>query len=370
MLGSIDDPRDPRGRQYRIEVVLAVIVVATPTGAKNYAEIARRAADMPQELLREIGSRWDWFRLCYRWPSWSVIRAVLTGIDGNEMDGKVGRWLFAHTAREGNGGFSLSLDGKVMRGAWTDDNDQFTLFSAMMHREAITIAQVSVPAGTTETTQASTLLEAVDAIGIPVECPVLITLDAAHTCQETAREITSRTGMDYMMNVKENCPQLQRKIFAKLAPLTTGAPHSIITERSRGKIRKWSSWVTGMTQEDGISFPGVRQATLIRRDVAEISGQPVSKEIALMITSREAGRMTAREVNKKAREHWVIENKSHYPRDTTYREDHNQSWAGQGPQNLASTRNLAISLIRRKGINAIKETTEWIAADRMEHSSS
>jgi predicted transposase YbfD/YdcC len=222
-----------------------------------------------------------------------------------------------------------------------------------------------VPAGTKETTQASTLLEAIGAIGIPAEFPVLITLDAAHTCRETARKITSRTAMDYLMNVKGNCPRLQWKIFSKLAPLTTGAPHGIMTERSRGKIRKWSCWIAEITPEDNISFPGASQAALIRRDVAEISGQPVSKEVALMITSRESGMMSAREVNKEAREHWVIENKSHYPRDTTYREDHNQSWAGQGPQNLASTRNLAIGLIRRKGINAIKETTEWIAADRM-----
>jgi predicted transposase YbfD/YdcC len=364
LLGSIEDPRKPKGRQHRMEFVLAVIVVATLAGARNYAEIARRAADIPQELLRDIGSRWDWFRRCFRWPSWSVIRTVLTGIDGNEMDRKVGQWLFAHAAREEGGDFSLSLDGKVMRGAWTSENDQFTLFSAMMHREAVTIAQVSVPADTKETTQARALLKAMDTIGIPGDCHVLITLDAAHTSQKTAREITGRAGMDYMMNVKGNSPQLERKIFEKLAPLTTGTPHDMVTEHSRGRIRKWSCWIAGISPEDRIKFPGSRQVVLIRRDVAEISGQPSSKEIALMITSREAGRMTAQEANKEAREHWVIENKSHYPRDTTYREDHNQSWAGQGPQNLASMHNLAIGLIRRKGINAIKETTEWIAADR------
>lgn len=34
-----------------------------------------------------------------------------------------------------------------------------------------------------------------------------------------------------------------------------------------------------------------------------------------------------------------------------------------GPYVLAIIRNLAIALIRLKGINAIKETTEWIAGD-------
>jgi hypothetical protein len=33
-------------------------------------------------------------------------------------------------------------------GVWTDKNDQFTLFSAMIHREGVTVAQVQVPADT------------------------------------------------------------------------------------------------------------------------------------------------------------------------------------------------------------------------------
>jgi len=38
--------------------------------------------------------------------------------------------------------------------------------------------------------------------------------------------------------------------------------------------------------------------------------------------------MTAADVNRHIRSHWGIENKSHYVRDTVYREDHGQAWAG------------------------------------------
>jgi hypothetical protein len=68
-----------------------------------------------------------------------------------------------------------------MRGAWTDENGKVTLFSAMLHREAVTIAQVRVPDGTNEITQAETLL---DAAGIPEGESALVTLDAAHTQRE------------------------------------------------------------------------------------------------------------------------------------------------------------------------------------------
>jgi predicted transposase YbfD/YdcC len=361
MLASVTDPRKARGRQYTIGFVLAVTVVAALAGARNYSEIARRARDISQVMLMMLGSQWDWHRRCFRCPSKTVIRNVLAGLDGDEMDRIAGKWLFENSGRERGREWEIAFDGKVMRGAWTAGNGKVTLFSAMTHREAVTIAQVSVPAETNETTQASTLLKALDTLGIPEENSVLVTLDAAHTCQETAREVKKRKQLDYLMNVKGNRPGLQAAVFAKLAPLTLEEPGDIITERARGQIRKWSCWIT---RADGVTFPSASQVALIRRDVLEVSGQPVSKEIALMITSRKPGKMTAADLNRNTRNHWRIENKSHYIRDTVYREDHNQTWAGNGHHALAITHNLAISLLRLKDVKAIKETTEWIAADR------
>ena len=75
--------------------------------------------------------------------------------------------------------------------------------------------------------------------------------------------------------------------------------------------------------------------------------------------------MTAADASRHARGHWGIENKSHYVRDTTWREDANQSYTGNGPHALASLRNLAAGLFRIKGENAIKETTELVSRDRM-----
>ena len=54
MLASVPDPRGRRGRQYPLEFILAVCVVAMLAGAVNYREIGSHAADMPQELLRRL----------------------------------------------------------------------------------------------------------------------------------------------------------------------------------------------------------------------------------------------------------------------------------------------------------------------------
>jgi len=132
-------------------------------------------------------------------------------------------------------------------------------------------------------------------------------------------------------------------------------------EHARGQVKKWSCWITSA---EGIDFPHASQAAVIRRDISEVTGDRISKVHALVLTSRKAGKMTAADVNQHTRGHWGIENKSHYIRDTVYREDHDQAWIGEGPQALASLHNLAIGLIRLKSKDGIQETTEWICRDR------
>jgi predicted transposase YbfD/YdcC len=103
----------------------------------------------------------------------------------------------------------------------------------------------------------------------------------------------------------------------------------------------------------------------ICREVRSLTGERISKDVAVKVTSASRERMSAKEMNRRTREHWGIENKSHYPRDTVYRGDHNQSWAGEGPHALASLRNLAIGLFRVKNVKSIKEATEMVHMDRM-----
>ena len=359
MLASVTDPRSPQGIQHILEFVLAVCVVAMLAGAKNYREIAGHAADIPQPLLRKLGAEWSWFRLRYKYPSESTIRNVLTRVDAAELDLITGAWLFARARKRGKAEWEIALDGKVMRGAWTDENDKVTLFSAMLHREGITIAQVRVPDDTNEITQADAIL---DMAGIPEGESVLVTLDAAHTQRETAETIGGKPGWDYLMTVKGNQPSLQREVFDEILPLLRETPHDVMEEHDRGRIRRRSCWITSA---EGIDFPHARQAAIIRREIFEISGDRISKEHALILTSRKAEKMTAADVNRHIRGHWGIENKSHYIRDTVYREDNSQAWAENGPHVLASLRNLTLGLFRLKNANSIKETTEWICRDRM-----
>jgi hypothetical protein len=361
MLKSVPEPRGRQGRQHALEFILAVCIVATLGGAKNYREIATCAADMPQSLLRELDARWDWFGLRWKFPSAGTIRLVLAKIDAAALDKITCDWLLAQARKrrvsDGEIEWVIAVDGKVMRGAWTSENEQVTMFSAMLHDDAVTIAQVRVPDGTNETTQVKALA---GAAAIAEGESALFTLDAAHANKNMAEAIAGTPQWDYLVKVKTDKAALYKKAKEKISPVLGEAPHDVMTDRSRGRVKIWSCWTTGA---DGIKFPHITQVACICREVFEISGGKVSKEIAIMLTSRKPEKMTAADLNRSARGQWGIENKSHYVRDTVYREDHDQSWAGNGPQALASLRNVSIGLFRLKGAKNVKEATELISHD-------
>ncbi len=364
MLAGVPEFRDAKGREYPLSFVLAVCVVAALAGARNYREIAAVAAMISQHQLRILGAEWDHFTNCYRYPRRTLIWTVLTHVDAEELDRITGTWLLAQARKhkeEEDGGIRwvIAIDGKVLRGAWTDENGQVTLFSAMLQEEALTVAQVRVPDGTNETTQVKALASQ---LGIQEGESVLATLDAAHCNRETADFIGGKQGWDYLITVKTDKPALYRKAADKIRPALSREPDNIMTERSRGVIKKWSCW-TG--DADNVNFPHISQVACVCREVFSLTGEKISKDIAIKLTSAAQAELTAEEINWHTRRHWGIENKEHYIRDTVYAEDGNQSWKGNGPQALASFRNLATSLFRMKKVKSIKEATEIVHMDRM-----
>jgi predicted transposase YbfD/YdcC len=361
MLKSMPEPRGRRGRQYALEFILAVCIVATLGGAKNCREIATCAAGMPESLLRELGARQDWFSRRWKFPCSGTIRLVLARIDAAALDKITGGWLLAQARKnrkgDENAEWVIAVDGKVMRGAWTSENEKVTMFSAMLHEESVTIAQVRVPDYTNETTQVRALARAA---GIPGGESALFTMDAAHVSKKMAREIAGTPQWDYLVKIKRDKGRLYEQVKDIISPALSQAPRDVMTDRSRGRVKTWSCWTADAA---GIKFPHIAQVACICCEVSEISGSKISKDISILLTSRTADKMTAADLNRKARGHWGIENKSHYVRDTVYREDHNQTWSGNGPQSLASLRNVAIGLLRMKGTKNIKEATEQISHD-------
>lgn len=371
MLSRVPDPRKPRGVRHRIGSVLAVTVFAALAGAGNFREAGDRAADLPQELLALAGCRRHLVTGCYVAPSEATIRRVAHEIDAGAADEQVCRWMREQAAAaalacgvdaaagDDHGLVGVAMDGKTVRNTIAPgggpEGSEVKLFSAMLHREAVVIAQVRVPEGTNEITQVAALLKDVDLTG------VVVTGDAAHAQHTTAAHLTQDRGGHYVLTVKGNQPTLLTQIAAALPPAAPGSAHHVEEDRSKGKIVRRQIWTA---PAGGVDFPGAAQVFRIRRDTFDHEGTRLSKEVVHGITSLTADQANPEVIARFVRQHWGIENKIHWVRDVVYREDHQHTYAGTGAQVMATLRNLALGILRLAGITQITRTLEHIAADR------
>lgn len=360
LFAQVADPRCPRGVRHHIATVLTVMVLAVLAGARNFREAGDRAADLPPLLLAGAGARRDPRSGAPLAPSGSTLRRVVEDIDADAADLLVCQWIARRAQprpdtpgdRDTHPRRGLAMDGKTVRRSGAGDPEgNVKLFSAMLHEQAVVIAQIRVPDATTEVTQVAVLLDPVDLAG------TVVTGDAAHTQTETAAYICRREG-DYVLTVKGNQPSLLDTIAVKLAA-TASPRHHLDVEHSRGQVVHRQVWTTDAA---GVDFPGAAQVFRIRRDVFNLSGQRTSKEVVHGITSLPEA--TAEAIGRWVRQHWGVENKIHWVRDVVFAEDHQNAYLGAAAHGMALFRNLAIGLIRLAGHTQIKRTLEHLAADR------
>jgi predicted transposase YbfD/YdcC len=358
VLGLVPDPRKPRGRRYPLVFVLAVAAACTLAGAKTFREIGDQAADLPQNVLADLGGRLHPLRRKILAPSETRIRTLLHLIDTQILDDILGGWLrdLADAGKPDGLLTAIAIDGKWLRGVL---DGQVKLFSAMLHEEKAVIAQHRIPDETTETTQVKELLEHVDLRG------TVVTADAAHCQDDTAEHIAGKEedgGRDsaYFLFVKGNQPKLQRAVFDAIQQDCPRDPDYSELDVSHGRIIRRSIWVTDAGE---IGFPHVSRVARIRRDGYDASGAQVSKEIVHAVTSLDENQATAADLAKLARGQWGIES-VHWLRDTAWDEDANTGYAGNGPQAMAALRNLAVSLLYLSGVTEITRTLQAITRDR------
>jgi len=56
VLGRVPDPRKPRGVRHALVAVLMISVIAVLAGAQNFREMGDEAADLPTQILAQVGA--------------------------------------------------------------------------------------------------------------------------------------------------------------------------------------------------------------------------------------------------------------------------------------------------------------------------
>ena len=197
MLRTLVDPRKRRGVRHPLVTVVAISVCAALSGARSFKAVAEWAKDLNRDTLRRLGSqRW-------RPPSEPTVRRVLQKLDADRLDEEIGRWLLQQPGVKAQ---ALSVDGKTLRGARDAGGTAPHLLSAILHQEGLVIAQRAVGEKTNEIPELPRLLAPLPLAG------AVVTGDALHTQQDTARYLVEEKKADYLFIVKDNQPTLKQDI--------------------------------------------------------------------------------------------------------------------------------------------------------------
>ncbi len=371
-LASVPDPRAVRGRRHPLVVILVLAACATlVVGNDSVAAIWQWAAGTSPEVLARVGARFDALTGRYVVPSERTFRRVLTGLDADALDAAIGGYatdvargispapvlpVVAGPAERENrraaqravthpapAGLlpAAAIDGKLLRGTVTATGRVF-LVAAIAHRTGVVLGQRQVPDKRGEGTVIESLLGGLDVAGM------VLTLDALHTTKKTARLITGKLHAHYLLILKSNQPLALRAAQVLLSGTDTEFAAAMDIEQDRGHGRTEQRTIRLAPAGDSL-FPGARQVFRLRRDTGGLDGQRTRKEIVYGIVSLPAELAGPAHLNHYARWHWCVENRLHWTRDVTFREDHSQQRTGAAPRALASFRNLTLNTYRLAG---------------------
>jgi len=139
-------------------------------------------------------------------------------VDADKLDAAVGAWLAAQVTAGRVADEAVAVDGKSLRGAKQPDGRPVHLFSALVHKESVVIAQRQVCHKTNEITELRPLLEKLDLAG------AVVTADALHTQRDHAEFWSPRRTRTTSLRSKatNQAPREDRSpVRGVFPPLTT-----------------------------------------------------------------------------------------------------------------------------------------------------
>jgi predicted transposase YbfD/YdcC len=359
-LAQIPDPRDPRGVRHTLTSLLLAAVAAVLAGARSFAAIGEWVADAPPHVLGPLGIRRDPLTGRFEPPDEATIRRVLERIDAGALDRAVGSWLGARLAagqprQQARGGQrALAVDGKSLRGTRhaSADGQAAHLLAVCDQQASAVLGQAAVDGKTNEVTRFAPLLEPLDLAGC------VVTADAMHTQRDHAEFLVIKKNAGYILIVKKNQPGL----YAQVKNLPWRDIPAGDRQRTRGHGRDEHRAIKTATVAAGLAFPHGAQAIAITRRVRPLPAGKWRTVTAYGITSLTVTQATPADLARWIRGHWRIE-ALHHIRDVTYGEDASQIRTGNGPQTMATLRNLTIAIMKMAGHHNIAAATRHHARD-------
>jgi predicted transposase YbfD/YdcC len=355
-LETLTDPRKAKGRRYQLTELLILLILAKLGGEDQMKGMAEWIRLRESTLLRllEIPRK--------RLPHQTTYERVLAGLDEEAFNAMVGAFF---TATETDKSWQIVLDGKVLRGTIPPGETQGThLLAAYVPERGVVLMQVEVDGKANEKSTAPRLLEAIDLQGH------VVTGDAMFTQRDLCEKIVEAGG-DYIFPVKNNHPKMLEQIADVFMPAPVSPGHSRIPlpetsaqiiDHARGRTEY--RYLTASSQLNSyLDWPHLGQVFRIQRVVQHHQTGKITYEVLFGITSLTTDQITPDDLLHHVRQHWHIENRLHYVRDVTFREDVCTIRHTKRQRLLASLNNLVIGLVRQTDFRYLPEARRYFSVN-------
>jgi predicted transposase YbfD/YdcC len=335
----VSDPRLERTRAHNLLDILTIAICAILAGAEG-----------PSGMETFGKAKEGWLRTILPLPggipSHDTFRRVLAHLKPVELQQGFLAWFAA--IQTATGGELIALDGKTLRKsaakAWGETAVQ--MVSAWASENRLVLGQERVDPDSNEITAVPSLLEKLALNGC------IVTMDALH-CQVKTAETIVKGEADYVIAVKGNQGSLHEAIQAAFAQAHTSAFAQLAHDTYQSEETHHGRWErrTYWTLMDPLVLAQVNPAGrwLKLRCIGMVRAErtlngKTSVEERFYISSLEGD---ARTFGRAVRGHWGIENSVHWLLDLVFREDECRVAVGNGAENLAVLRHIALNLLRQ-----------------------
>jgi predicted transposase YbfD/YdcC len=353
-LSAVPDPRHARGCRYPWSILLLLIALALLCDQKHLHAIAQWTHLHAPEILPHLP------RALPRLPSRATFYRVLQQIDLDALEGHLAAYAAQLCPRAPAPLPAVAVDGKWVRGAGAHGVPTL-LVSLVAHQQGLVVAEAAAAPGEGEPAVVARLLTPALVGGR------VVTADALHTDPRVAAQICAAGG-HYLLPVKANQPELQADIALLFAEppwgeRPTSSDYQTVTTVSKGHGRLETRCLEASAAlNEYLDWPQVGQ--VLRRTCERVTCRTgeVTTQVSYGITSLGPQAASAAQLEQLWRGHWTIENRVHYVRDETWREDRGQVWRGHTPAALAALRNGVLNGLRAQGHQRVAEALRAYAA--------
>jgi predicted transposase YbfD/YdcC len=359
-LTELQDRRDARGLRYALVTVLVFLLLAKLCGEDHLRGIAQWVALRKEALAEVLGLAKP------QAPHATTYSRVLNKALDIEAFERVASQFFQEQPQTGQS-VLMNLDGKTMRATIPAGKTKGVhLLAAYLPQEGWVLLQVAVGSQENEIPAAMRVVKQVDLRD------KIVTGDALLAQRELSVEIVEAGG-DYLWTVKGNQGQLKRdiEILFEAESCTRGfspCPKDFQTasmpNKGHGRLERRTLTSSSMLK-DYLNWPYAEQVFRLERHFVRISDGKELEEVSYGVTSLTREEANADRLLRLSRGHWGIENKLHYRRDDTLREDRCRL-KGQGAQAMAGLNNLVLGLLRNKGFETVPDARRHYAAHLQE----